>query len=466
MAKAAARRLTAPPPYRALGRPLTAADRARLSRHLARLVDWQRTLGTWPRVPAAPDATPFVSVYARGRLVGCFGSDEGAPGERTGRAFLRAIADARHAALSSSERGDVTAQLSYVIGLERADRARAAATIEVGTHGVASRSAILLPDVARDHGWNAAQLLDALAQKQGNALDDVWLFRTERVTSSPRSSSGDPRTLAIAWLQRLVDDDGTVTFGIDPRRRVRARTGVMCHGRAAIVVEALSASSSQRGLAKRARDRLLADIRNALAGRTVDAWPREPAVVVGTLALACRAGLPLIAELRAIVEATPELADHPWHAAQAIAALGDRAPAPLWQACVRDAERRPFAPWSLLAARARNDGRTEERITRALTEHLRARPPHEGGADVSGVPELALTAIAVEALLPSRDPHARSAVARGQAFLRRWQLLAGLIPPAYDVGLARGAFPASPVSDVLRGDITAHAVLACWPAAD
>jgi AMMECR1 domain-containing protein len=465
MAKAAAGALTAAAlPYRALRRPLTVAERGRLSRHLARLVEWQRTLGTWPRLDTAPDATPFVSVHARERLAGCFGSEEGAPSERIGRAFLRAIADARNQPLSPSERGDVTAQVSYVIGVERVEQARAAQTIEVGTHGVASRSAILLPDVARDNGWDASQLLEALARKQGSALEDVWIFRTERV-SSARSSGRDPRTLAIAWLEGLVDEDGAMTFAIDPRRRARELFGVMHHGRAAVVVQALSASSSKRGLVKRARQRLLADIRRALAGAAVDGWPSEPPTVIGTLALACRAGLPLVSELRDLVDATPDLATNPWHAAQAIAVLGEDAPPSLWQACVRDTERRPFAPWTLIAARARHDAATEERLTRALTHHVRARPPHEGGAELSRVPEIALTAVAVEALLPSRDPKARAAAARGQEFLRRWQLLGDRIPPAYDVGLALGAFPGSPVSDVLRGDISAHALVACWPLA-
>ena len=465
MAKAAARALTTATslPYRALRRPLTAAQRGRLARHLSRLVAWQRTLGAWPRLEAAPDATPFVSLYARGRLVGCFGSDEGGPAERIGRAFLRAIADPRHGALSPSERGELTAQVSYVIAVERA-RAPVADKLEVGTHGVATPSAILLPDVARENGWDAPQLLAALARKQGASLDDVWLFRTERVGSA-RSSDRDPRTLAVAWLERLVDDDGAITFAIDPRRRTREPSGVMCHGRAAVVVQALAAASSQRGIVRRAQRRLLADIRGALAGRAVDGWPNEPAAVVGTVALACRAGLPLGPELRRLVDATPDLATNPWHAAQAVAVLGGAAPDSLWRACVRDTGRRPFAPWTLLAARARKDAATEERLTRALADRMRAAPPHQGGADVSRVPEIALTALAVEALLPSRDRRARAAAARGQAFVRRWQLSSDRIPPWHDHDLAHGAFPGSPVSDVLRGDISAHAVLACWPPA-
>jgi len=95
----------------------------------------------------------------------------------------------------------------------------------------------------------------------------------------------------------------------------------MCHGRAAVVVQALSRSGARPSVAKRARQRLLADIRAALRGRAVAGWPREPAVVAGTLALACRAGLPLAAELRALVAATPELTGAPWHAAAIVGAV-------------------------------------------------------------------------------------------------------------------------------------------------
>ena len=341
MAKAPARSLAARrPPYRALARPLTAAERTRLSRHLARLVDWQRNLRAWPTLDDAPDATPFVSLYAGPRLVGCFGSDEGAPGERIARAFLRAIADARQHALAPAEREQVTAQVSFVVALERVQLARAPETIEAGTHGVASRTAILLPDVARDNGWNASQLLEALARKQGSALDDeIWRFRTERVTSQ-RATASDSRTLALGWLERLVGADGSITFAIDPRRRTREQVGVMCHGRAAIVVQALALHRGRRPAVRRARARLLADIRAALRGRPIAGWPQHRAVVVGTLALACRAGLPLAAELRALVASTPELARTPWHAAQAIAVLGRDANPSLWRACVRDSRAR------------------------------------------------------------------------------------------------------------------------------
>ena len=56
---------------------------------------------------------PFVSVYARGILRGCYGSDEGAPGERIVRAFLRAIHDARFPPLERSQRSELSVELAY-----------------------------------------------------------------------------------------------------------------------------------------------------------------------------------------------------------------------------------------------------------------------------------------------------------------------------------------------------------------
>jgi hypothetical protein len=76
------------------------------------------------------------------------------------------------------------------------------------------------------------------------------------------------------------------------------------------------------------------------------------------------------------------------------------------------------------------------------------------------VPETALTALAVEALAHERPAWARRAVERGLEFLERMQLVEGRIGAALDPQMAYGAFAASPVQDLLRSDITAHALLA------
>jgi hypothetical protein len=79
---------------------------------------------------------------------------------------------------------------------------------------------------------------------------------------------------------------------------------------------------------------------------------------------------------------------------------------------------------------------------------------------VTVVPEIALTALAVESLAGSRRPAARSARARARAFLLRWQLLGPRLRAALDAPSIAGAFPISPVDERARVDVTAHAVLA------
>jgi hypothetical protein len=78
------------------------------------------------------------------------------------------------------------------------------------------------------------------------------------------------------------------------------------------------------------------------------------------------------------------------------------------------------------------------------------------------VPEIALTAITVEALAPllATSAQTRAAVARARRFLERWQLRPGRVPAALDPTFAEGAFPLSPVVPFGRGDATAHALLA------
>ena len=181
-------------------------------------------------------------------------------------------------------------------------------------------------------------------------------------------------------------------------------------------------------------------------------------MVAGTLALASQAGIDL-AEPLSQFAAKPELATNAWHAAQMVCVLGKRSPPQLVRACVADLDQRPWAPWTLLAARELGDAKLIARCERPLVEALRSQAPHLGGASVTNVPETALTAISIEALAGLRSKEAKSAVARGQDFLRRWQLRSS-VSASLDPFLCRGAFPASPVASLLRCDITGHAVLA------
>ena len=99
------------------------------------------------------------------------------------------------------------------------------------------------------------------------------------------------------------------------------------------------------------------------------------------------------------------------------------------------------------------------RCERTLVNALRTTAPHHGGAGVTGVPEHALTAVSIEALAGLGSKAARDAVARGRAFLRRWQLGRNL-SASLDPNACRGAFPVSPVVSLLRCDVSGHAVLA------
>jgi hypothetical protein len=74
-----------------------------------------------------------------------------------------------------------------------------------------------------------------------------------------------------------------------------------------------------------------------------------------------------------------------------------------------------------------------------------------------------VTALAVEALARHEAAWAREAVGRGREFLRAMQLLDRRLTAALDPAFAYGAFSASPSADLLRCDITAHALLAMIP---
>jgi AMMECR1 domain-containing protein len=470
------------PPFawQVLRRPLRARDREALAKTLRALLRFQRTLGRWPAIEGAPDATPFVSLYADGRLRGCYGSNEGAPAERLARAFLHAQDDDRFGGISPAERAMLMAQVSYPRNARLANPATVEDEMEPGTHGVAlvrdrAPPVLLLPHVARDEGFGSGALLSALQRKAGLGAGDyggggLYVFETDDVVSGavdPRGSSRrgpplGPEALAAAWLAARVDVDGRVAFAIDPRTRARIDAGVMAHGRAAVAVQALAAYGQHPALVARARPRLATDIAAALRGAPVENWPAEPAAVAGTLALAVLAGVDVRRELCAFAsgERVLEVARSPWHAAQVVAALGRDAPAALWAACVEDLERHAWAPWTAIAASVREDRALVARAARALADALRTHPPHRGGASVTPVPEVALTAVSVEALARHRAPWAQSAAARGREFLTSMQLTGGRLYAALDPLLARGGFPASPAVDLLRVDVTGHALLA------
>ncbi len=474
-------------PWRALEQPLMPADRASLARSLRGLLRWQRSLRGWPAaITGAPDATPFVSLYSRGKLCGCFGSAEGGPGERIARAFLRALEDARHGGVHAPDRATLVAQVSYARRVQRvASPDEAVAQIAPGTHGIAfvrddGAATLHVPSVARDGGLMGRALLDALARKARASAADLargalFLFETEdvvaRLDASGRPTRRSPAALAAEWLSRLVGEDGFVHFGVDPRARQVEKIGLMHHGRAAVVLRALREHGGFDGDVERATDWLEREVKAGLRGRRVEGWPESRERVAGTVALTSLAGVPLAGELEAFVGSDP-MAASPWHAAQVVAALGASAPAALWGTCVSSLRVKPWAPWTVIAAHARADAEPLARPATALEASVRSVPPHEGslvssGGSLSGtglatgeLPELAITALTVEALAPLGRASATAAIVRARAFLSRWQRLPGALPASLDPDLAVGSFPLSPVHPFARGDVTAHALLA------
>lgn len=459
MARAATHRLS--PSLVALGRGLDARDVSRLRGFLRRAVTWQESLRGFPRLASAPDGTPYVSLYAKGTLRGCFGSAEGSPAERVARAFLLALSDVRYGGIEAGERATLAAEVSYVTRARplRADAIEAA--LEPGVHGLAlvspESTTLLLPSVARERGQDAAQMLELIARKAGVARPEeglVWLLETESV-STHGALARDPERAARRWLESLVPPSRAMAFDMDPGTGALGADGTMRHGRIAVAIEALTALGS--AMAEPARRWLAREIAHALAGQVVLGWPAPKDMVLGTLALAARAGVRVpLAEFAASLD--PE-ATSPWHAAQAASVLGPLTPPRLWERCVRSLEARPFAPYAVMAARTVGDARVLERAVRAVVDSIRTCTPFRGGAGVTPIPETALTAAAVEALAPIGGRDVKRAVALGRAFLSERQILD---VPASMHPRALGAFRASPVAPVLRCDVTAHAALALF----
>jgi AMMECR1 domain-containing protein len=454
----------------ALGRALTRREREEITADVRAWLRWQETLRGWRAPVSRVGALPFVALYSRGSLRGCTGNDEGGPAENLARSFLSSLGDLRLGSVRRSDRDALVAEVSYIRTARLVSRSAFPSVFEAGTHGVGllvdgGRPVFLLPSVARDGGFDAAGMLAALDRKAASASGALFLFDTETVVVRRTRRSvkeRSPLDAAARWLASLVAPDGRVTFAVDARTGARALVGEMHHGRSAAVLHALREYGGRPAVVARVERRLLADLRAALRGDAIDGWPAEPARVAGTLGLAMRAGVDVSAELVAYAEAhVTTVAAAPWHAAQVVAALGSRAPAALWKACVQDLERQPWAPWTVFAALARGEREVATRVRDALAGKI-APPgaPNAGAVIVTGRPEVALTALTVEALrATARTAASTQAIAAGRRFLLRCQVT-GEPPAPFALGVGEGAFRATPTSSLLRGDVTGHAVLA------
>jgi hypothetical protein len=303
------------------------------------------------------------------------------------------------------------------------------------------------------HAWKA--------RKRGGA-EAIPVRREGLVFAGPRDPTRRPGRAAdraAQWLASQVQADGSLTFSVDVRTGAREAIGPLYHGRAAIVLRALEAHGGHLDAARRLRTRLRADIGDALNGTPPPGWPDDAALVAATLALSLLAGLAEVEGPLLELAGRPDVVRTPWYAAEVATALGRKTPSAAWNACVAGLDGDPWAPWTALAARARGDSAVAERVERELV----ASVAEHGAATGPGGREVARTAVVVEALAPFASAAARDAASRAVGFLHRVQL-SELGEPDH-AGSIDGAFPLTDESDVLRADVTAHALLALLDAA-
>jgi hypothetical protein len=270
--------------------------------------------------------------------------------------------------------------------------------------------------------------------------------------SSGEASPG-PEALAAAFLEQAIDESGNVRFGLNPDSGARDDVGLMHHGRAAIVLEALARHAPHSEALVRGRRRLERDLAAALDGTLVASFPSEPALIAATLALALLAGVDVRDELQRRAQQCEHFRSQPWHAAQVATALGGDVPDELWQICLQDLRLSPWAPWTARAAKRRGEREAFERCLPGLQEVLALLGPH-GTARELPAPAIARVAATLEAL----PPNGATELENARSYLTRWQFDAAV--PGIRRELARGGFPLSPSEHYLRSDVTAHALLA------
>jgi len=161
---------------------LLALARATLQSHLAHdqsLAEWYASHGATEAFRASAGA--FVTVHNTGRrakregkLRACMGVIEARQpvADAIVSAAVSAAHDPRFPGLTLDELDGVELEISVLSPTHEVPRPEA---IEVGTHGVVlrkgRRSAVYLPQVAPEQGWNREEMLDHLAQKAGLASD-------------------------------------------------------------------------------------------------------------------------------------------------------------------------------------------------------------------------------------------------------------------------------------------------------
>jgi len=172
-------------------------DAAQAALELARraLEHYQKTGSRFP--PAVTSSHPalkrhcglFVSIHQKGKLRGCLGrTDATLPLERLipEMALAAALDDPRFDPVKPEDQ-DLEIEISLLTPMKRIlDRA----ALQAGVHGAVlearRRRGLLLPQVARERGWDRDRFLQALAMKTGvplEALDDpearLYVFRAQ-----------------------------------------------------------------------------------------------------------------------------------------------------------------------------------------------------------------------------------------------------------------------------------------------
>lgn len=121
-----------------------------------------------------PGAGAFVTLRKHGQLRGCIGRMAAEiPLQQTIRlmAVAAAFEDPRFRPLTRHEFDQIEIEISVLSPMQQCSVEQ----LEVGKHGVwlgyQGRSAVFLPQVAAEQGWNRDQLLEHLCQKAGLAAD-------------------------------------------------------------------------------------------------------------------------------------------------------------------------------------------------------------------------------------------------------------------------------------------------------
>jgi MEMO1 family protein len=130
----------------------------------------------------------FVTLYQRGELRGCIGhmAEDRPLAQNVGAmAIAAATEDPRFPAVTAAELADLEIEISVLTPLERVAGPEA---VVVGRDGVQlrkdGRTAVFLPQVATEQGWDRTALLENLCRKAGLPADawkqgaEFWTFRS------------------------------------------------------------------------------------------------------------------------------------------------------------------------------------------------------------------------------------------------------------------------------------------------